>query len=194
MSSEGDYLMLGVSDSDSCDTKYTLNDYGNISVDISHHIEIYFDDDTLSVNITGGGKDDYIRSWNKTHPRYDHIGEIVPVWFMSGKFGSAEYNRGNGTFSNIVITSSQFTNGTESPIADTTPYPTMIPTSDPTVNGTILTTGSPTFDPETTKTTELLTSVSSADTTEIIAESVDSANNDFQYFLNFVVVLLVNML
>merc|ERR1719229_568026 len=31
MSSEGDYLMLGVSDSDNCDTKYTMDDYGNIT-------------------------------------------------------------------------------------------------------------------------------------------------------------------
>jgi len=123
-----DYLRLYVSDSDSCATHYDLDDYEEIESGVDHHIFIYWDDDTFSINITGGNKDDYYRSWNKTAPRNAHMGRIVPVWWMSSKFGSTSYYRGNGTFSNITITSREFGNGTFAPTTE----PTTDPTTDPT--------------------------------------------------------------
>ena len=87
ISPDDDYFMFGVSDSDSCTHRYYLDDYDDVTRFVNHHFLIYWDDDILTVNITGGGKDDYYRKWNKTAPRNDHMGEVVPVWFMSSKFG-----------------------------------------------------------------------------------------------------------
>ena len=115
ISPDDDYLMLGVSDSASCSHRYILDDYDDVEEEVSHHVLIYFDDEELTVDITGGGKDDYQRSWNKTRPKLAHIGSVVPVWWMSTKFGGTEYNRANGTFSDIVITSRQFENSTLEP-------------------------------------------------------------------------------
>ena len=86
----------------------------------------------MTINISGGNKDDYYRSWSKTRPYLHHIGMVVPVWFMSSKFGQTHYVRANGTFSNIVITSSQFTNDTWDPTESPTPEPTKDVTMDPT--------------------------------------------------------------
>ena len=136
---DNDYFMIGVSDHSSCSHKYYLDDYDDVTRFVSHHFLIYWDDDILSVNITGGGKDDYYRTWNKTYMKYDHVDMIVPVWFHSTKFGSTEYNRANGTFSNIVMTAKQFAN-TSMPTMEPT-APTLVPSADPTLEPTFEITG-----------------------------------------------------
>ena len=147
ISPDDDYFMIGVSDSDSCTQRYYLHDYGDITLYESHHILIYWDDDILTVNITGGGKDDYYRIWNKSPARSEHIGAVVPVWFMSSKFGSTEYNKANGKFSNIIIKSHQFSN-TMTPTRVPTTNPTLIPTEipiAPTMYPIVVPTMNPTF-------------------------------------------------
>lgn len=121
-----DHLMIVVSDSESCSKRYTLSEYNAVTRFVSHHVEIYFDDDTLSVNISGGSKADYHRSWNKTHPLHHHIGQMAPVWIMSSKFGATDFNTANGTISAIVITARQFANFT----ADFTTEPTFDSTTE----------------------------------------------------------------
>jgi len=123
LDSHSQTVFVSASDATSCYNYYYLSDYGAIAVGVSYHFLIAFNDTTLWIEISGGDNADWSQHWSRSAVPSEHCGESVPVWWMSGKFGSSEYNRGNGTFSNVVITSSGFT--FSSP-------PTPQPTADPT--------------------------------------------------------------
>jgi len=53
------------------------------------------------------------------------VGEEVPIWFMTNKFSTQQYNIGNGTFSNIILSTEYET------AAPTSASPTFIPTDIP---------------------------------------------------------------
>ena len=70
------------------------------------------------------------------------------VWFMSSKFGSSSYNRGNGTFSNVVLlsnmealTASPTLDPTRSPSTEEpTRFPSTVPIAAPTATPTFTST------------------------------------------------------
>merc|ERR1712013_75406 len=80
----------------------------------------------------------------------EYLGVEMPVWFVSdsGFTNGNEYVRGNGTFSNIVITSRGFTpEPTLYPTVNPTSPPTSLPTAFPTVHPTSTPSNDPTSDP-----------------------------------------------
>merc|ERR1719419_1676267 len=103
-------LFLSVSSGPKCATvpKDALSEYGTISRGVPHHVVIAFNDSSLSFQISGGGKADFAERWEREPTPSHHIGAEAPIWWMSTKFGQTEYNRANGTFSNILILSKQF--------------------------------------------------------------------------------------
>ena len=130
-------LHLSVSDGVGCSQSQALTDYGVLNKGIPHHVHISFNDSLLTFHISGGGKDNFTESWSRTPTLQSHIGKTANVWWMSSKFGYSQYNRGNGTFSNIVIISSDFGPTevpTNVPTANPSAYPTTIPTAIPTAN------------------------------------------------------------
>ena len=126
----------------SCQPSQSLTDYGVLNKGISHHVVISFNDSLLTIHVSGGGKANYTQSWSRASTFSHHVRSVVPVWWMSTKFGTSEYNLGNGTFSNIKITFSDF--GTTTTLAPTTDKPTLQPTARPTEL--------PTFSPSTVPT------------------------------------------
>lgn len=124
-----DVLLLSLSDSESCSKTYDLSDFGELVVGERYHIDIRFDDESLSVSIDGisDGIDTsfWSQKWSKTWSRSptlnEHIGEVVPVWWMSDKFGSTTYNIGGGIFENVIISSNGFDGNT----LGTTPVPAL---------------------------------------------------------------------
>ena len=93
------------------DPTQTLTDYGEIEIGESYHIIIdtNYTFTTVSISNSDDSKTG-IYPFPRAKPTLqDHIGRTANVYFMSGKFSQYPYNRGNGTFSNIVITSSIFT-------------------------------------------------------------------------------------
>lgn len=94
-------LELDLSDSASCSTIYQLTAFGAISTSTSYHIEISFNATNLSVTV-----DSQTEHWSRSPNDDAFAGRVVPVWWMSDKFGSSNYNLGDGTFSNILIRSS----------------------------------------------------------------------------------------
>merc|ERR550532_3042684 len=65
------------------------------------------------------------------------------VWWMTSKFGTSNYNRGNATFSNVNITASEFDYTSASP----TMFPTQNPTPSPTLSPSENPTKAPSNDP-----------------------------------------------
>ena len=51
---------------------------------------------------------DWAVNWSRLPFATEHLyyGQQMPVWWMSDKFSGSDYNVGNGTFSNIIITNS----------------------------------------------------------------------------------------
>jgi len=144
------------------DPPQTLNEFGAITVGESYHLKISTNNTFTTVTIYSNDNGDpdtpdiypFARA-SPTDP--DHIGMTAIVYFMSGKFGNSYYNRGNGTFSSITITSKVFTaNPTAEPTqttnspttnAPTTEPPTSDPTADPALEPTADSTREPTADP-----------------------------------------------
>jgi len=126
LASGSDTLHVSVSDSNSCQPSYSLAAYGTISIGVWYHVVIRYNATTLRVDILGGDDDQspWTQSWARHHTMRDHLGRNASIWWMSGKFGPTDYNRGNGTFSNITITSADF-QYTQPPTADPT---TIVPT------------------------------------------------------------------
>jgi len=60
-----------------------------------------------------------------------YLGKRVPIWWMSNKFSGTPNNRGNGTFSNVILISNKF-GPTLDPTSSPTVEPTYNPTDDPT--------------------------------------------------------------
>jgi len=139
---------VDLSDSSSCSKIYVLTAFGALSESTSYHMEISFNATNLSVVI-----DDDTYFWSRSPTDEQYIGTVVPVWWMSDKYGSSLYNLGNGTFSNIIIRSVVLPPPTPEPTAAPT-LPTMAPTTSakptapPMIN--IVATPSPTRFPEPT--------------------------------------------
>merc|ERR1719361_1169429 len=124
LDADSDTVFVSASDTISCYNYYDLKQYGIITIGIRYHIFIEFNDTTLRIEASGGDKPPWSQSWPRSATTPSHLGEEVSVWWMSGKFGSSTYNRANGTFSNITITSKWFTLNTSSPSVPPTTAPT----------------------------------------------------------------------
>jgi len=122
ISSSEDTMHVSTSNSSMCQPRQSLSDYGVISKHVSYHVLIAFNMTLLSVHISGGDRAHFAKHWSREGGTRDsHIGTMAQIWWMSSKYGQTQYNRGNGTFSNVVITSKVYT-----------PSPTADPTSPPT--------------------------------------------------------------
>ena len=125
LSQDDDTLIVINSEEGDCTHRYDLDEYGAFSIGIAYHIHIAFDDDTFSIHISGGDKSDWINQWPRSPTSKSHLGDEVPIWFMSDRFGSSKYNRANGTFSDMIIISRLFTyEPTTTTIEPTTTEPT----------------------------------------------------------------------
>merc|ERR1711971_1532771 len=115
-----------------------LDEYGTITTGISHHFRIYFNDSSITVTIF---RDESIwtKSWARSPTLESHLGDAVPVWFTSNKFGPSVYNRANvnpSTNPSISPTVKPITNGANptDPIINPTAKPSISPTVDNIVN------------------------------------------------------------
>merc|ERR1719242_1426796 len=180
--SDEPYFDIRVSEKGTCARSYVLQDFGYINTNISYHVEIHWNSTNLSITINDGDE-----MWNyfssRAANRDNDIGDVVPVWFNSDKY-SGDFEVGDGTFSNIIITSYLDTNvPTVDPTNDPTTDPTTIsPTSDPTtssptINPSSNPTDSPTMRPTTYAPTggegeaEDIVIVEETDTTEVTEEA-----------------------
>lgn len=87
-------LEVDLSESASCSKFFQLSSFGAISTDTSYHMEISFNTTNLSVTL-----DSQTVSWSRSPTDDVYVGTVVPVWWMSDKYGSTTYNLGNGSFS-----------------------------------------------------------------------------------------------
>eukprot|EP01084_Bolivina_argentea_P142927 251056_1 len=103
----GTMLDISTSSGIACGTNMILYDYDDINFGIEHHIKISLNNTVFQVWITGGGKQDYNRTFPRSNPTQDkYINVTVPIWFMSNSFyPSMPFNVGSATFSNIIIKS-----------------------------------------------------------------------------------------
>ena len=122
LSSESETLYFIGSDGDGCSNVYSLEEYGIITVGITYHILVHFNDTSFFVGISGGNKSLWTNQWDRIPTLESHLGDEVPIWWMSDKFGPSQYNRANGTFSDVIITSNWFW------------YDTPTPTNEPTIS------------------------------------------------------------
>lgn len=110
LTSGSDRLAVSISEKDRCSTSYVLDDYGEIVKGIEYHMEIAFDDTSITVQLNEKMNSPV---WSTSFVRSgfisEHIGQYAPIWWMSGKFGSSQYNVGGGVFSNIEFQSEGFT-------------------------------------------------------------------------------------
>lgn len=104
------------------------------------HLSVYMENYNVSEDSTTENQT-WSQTWTREATHLDYVGESVPVWFISNKFSTQQYNIGDGTFSNIVITSEY---ATASP---TTAQPTHIPTNVPSTVPTVDPTNDPTTSP-----------------------------------------------
>ena len=151
--SEVPYMVLTEDDCTAVTTE--LHGLGALRKDYTYHFNLSWNATHLSVymknyNVTDGQVAEgtnrtWSQSWTRSATHLDYIGEEVPVWFMTNKFSTQQYNIGNGTFSNIVIS-------TEYETAEPTWVPTTDPSADPTVDPTKDPTKDPTSDPTTVPT------------------------------------------
>eukprot|EP01083_Nonionella_stella_P265842 900010_1 len=165
-----DTMHVSVSNGTQCQPSLSLNSYGSISKGVSYHVSIAFNSHLVQVRVSGGGKADWSATWPRQPTPQQYIGAVVPIWWMSNKHPEdlPLYNRGNATFSNIILTSFTPTPApttaiptTDAPtapsFAPTTPYPTITPsatpTSLPTRNPSTQASTSPTIHPSDAPTT-----------------------------------------
>ena len=124
LSSTADTLYFLGSDENGCSNIYNLNEYGTISVGISYHVHISLDDSAFLVNISSSDQLHWTKEWDRSPTLESHLGDEVPIWWMSDKFGPSMYNRANGTFSDIIIISRWFSYSSPSPTVDPPTAPT----------------------------------------------------------------------
>lgn len=162
ISKDSDTMHLSTSHGSTCQPSQSLSEYGIINKHIPYHILIAFNSSALSVHISGGDRANFSKHWSREPTKSNHIGTMAQIWWMSGKYGQTEYNRGNGTFSNVVITSKIHTDSpttnptsppsTGSPSISPTPNPTRFPTENPTPSPTHSPTPFPSVSPSYTPT------------------------------------------
>ena len=108
LTSGSNQLSVSLSEVDSCSMSHVL-EYGEIVKGVAYHMEIAFNATTLAVRLNEVGGAVWSASYARSGTMSDHIGQYAPIWWMSGKFGTSEYNVGGGVFSNIVFQSEGFT-------------------------------------------------------------------------------------
>eukprot|EP01083_Nonionella_stella_P053085 140594_1 len=127
LSDDEDTLHVSTSSGKLCQPSQSLQEYGPINASTPYHILIAFNNTQLVVHITGGNRPNWIKSWARDPTPSQHLGQTVPVWWMSNKHSSTPYNVGNGIFSNIIIKSAIFS-ATQRPTSSQTKTPSAIPT------------------------------------------------------------------
>eukprot|EP01084_Bolivina_argentea_P274022 466915_1 len=146
LTGNADTFHISVSSGQTCQPSQSLNNYGIITAGISYHISIFFNNTVLIVNISGGNKPHFTQIWPRVATKSKYIGVMVPIWWMSSKYGINEYyNRGNGTFKNVILKS--YTPTLSPTLLPTNNPTTSIPTSFPTTNPTIIPSNTPTIYP-----------------------------------------------
>eukprot|EP01083_Nonionella_stella_P294657 1001606_1 len=124
-------LLLSYTSGSTCDVSQTLWDYGSLSAlsdtTIWTHITITIDWTTVTVDISGGNKQDFTSSWNREITQKAHLGNEVPIWFGS----DGGWNIGQPKMRRITITSSVFTYSPTSTPTNLPSNPTATPSSDP---------------------------------------------------------------
>jgi len=196
---DGPYIHISVSYPEHCQLQepvQTLTDFGEITIGHSYHIKINTNDSYTTVTAHCSDTDRFgVYAFPRESPTDpNHIGRNATVYWMSGKFGTSSYNRGNGTFSNIVLISSGFN---VEPTVEPTPQPTVEPsqpTSDPTSDPTSKPTSKPTQDPE-EFTVESQSTASSATDLDLESEAdIDSPSSDSTDYVVIDPVLLISLL
>ena len=100
-----DTLTLYLSEEGQCTKSYDLSPFGTIKQGVSYHVQIDFDMMELHVSIGEVGLIPRSSEWTRTGTSSQFLGDEVPVWWMSNKFGSTMYDPADGVFSNIIIKS-----------------------------------------------------------------------------------------
>ena len=105
------FIYISTSYGESCNSvNAVLTEFGAITIGTIYHLIISINDTFTSIDITSNHTDSLHHGQYLYHhvapTKQSHIGRAADVWFMSGKFGNNQYNRGNGTFSDSMITSS----------------------------------------------------------------------------------------
>merc|ERR1719242_104282 len=145
-------LQVGFTTGSVCPNRIRLDSYNEgtpLSRTESHHVKISMNSSQLMVEITGGGRPDFVRIEERKETNPDFLGTNASVWFMSNKHAlsnPAQFNLGNATLSNIQIISDIFQ--TANPTMSPTQTPTLkiIPTLKPTQFPTKITTPFPSND------------------------------------------------
>merc|ERR1719361_1459687 len=136
--SETPYMVLT---EDNCVAVQTsLDGLGDLVEENTYHFDISWDSTELAVTITDlSNSRSWSDSWSRSATHDDFVGEKVPVYWMTNKFSIRQYNVGDATFSNIIITSEFATDAptTAQPTNDPTRVPTTDPTSRPTNDPTV---------------------------------------------------------
>ena len=119
------YLSLYLSEEDACSMHYDLRTIGAITEGVWYHVLIAFNQSSLTVLV-----DNESMTFSRAPTANDFIGSVVPVWWMSNKYGSTEYLKADGTFSNITIVSTVLPVDPTIPTTQSksTPSPTSRPT------------------------------------------------------------------
>ena len=145
-------LWVAVSSGSDCFHAVTLTETGIISVNVSYHIVIAFNDSQCTVDVSETNSSQSWRTqWTREPTMTELVGQYVPVWWMSNKFGASQYNRGGGIFTNVRIESYAFTTA---PTLEPTLQPTIEPTTEPSADPTPDPTDDPTAEPSTNPTTD----------------------------------------
>merc|ERR1719447_1167846 len=98
-------LLLSLSEEEQCSKSYDLSIFGAISEGTSYRVQIAFNQTVLTVSIEQKGLIPRSKAWPRNGTPSAFIGEVVPVWWMSNKYGSGEYAVASGTFSSVTIKS-----------------------------------------------------------------------------------------
>merc|ERR1719242_1446846 len=70
-------LFLSASDGIGCSNTYSLRDYGAITIGVSYHLLITFNDTTFSVFINS----QWTKHWDRSPTLDSHLGDEVPIWW-----------------------------------------------------------------------------------------------------------------
>lgn len=137
-------MHVSVSSGTDCQPGHELTGWGEIYIGTQYHVKIWFNDTKLIVGV--GHTSNYTSNpssfpeweviWDREPTQAKYLGVNVPVWWMSNKNTGIPYNVGNGTFSNVVITSNRFL---EFPTNEPSMEPTISPTEYPSIEPTFAT-------------------------------------------------------
>ena len=138
------YLRFYLAEEEACSTHYDLDGFGTIAKGESYHFVAFWSHSSLAIEMNSD-KNIWTQQWPRNRTADQFIGDVVPVWWMSNKFGSTQYQPANGTFSDITIRST-VTNPDTTASPTSTPSPTAptAPTSKSTPSPTSESTPAPT--------------------------------------------------